>query len=88
MKKTTKTATQKTDRALKPGDVVQLKSGGPLMTVQWLKQNNDGFNVAVCAWFDPRLQPFSGFGSAAENNADAYRQEEDFSIAALKRVEA
>jgi uncharacterized protein YodC (DUF2158 family) len=33
--------------ALKPGDNVQLKSGGPLMTIQKM-----GVEFANCTWFD------------------------------------
>ncbi len=35
----------------KAGDVVQLKSGGPIMTVQSLKEIQ-GEPVVFCAWFD------------------------------------
>ena len=31
------------------GDVVQLKSGGPQMTIDWMSE--DGTNT-VCIWFD------------------------------------
>lgn len=31
---------------IKPGDVVQLKSGGPKMTVLWLDKDR-----VVCGWF-------------------------------------
>ncbi|WP_326525899.1 YodC family protein [Sphingomonas sp.] len=33
------------------GDIVQLKSGGPYMTVEWIE---DG--VAFCSWFDVKKQ--------------------------------
>ncbi|MBV15957.1 MAG: DUF2158 domain-containing protein [Thalassospira sp.] len=36
---------------LKPGDVVELKSGGPDMTVSWV-ENQDGVLEARCDWFD------------------------------------
>jgi uncharacterized protein YodC (DUF2158 family) len=36
----------------KPGDVVQLQSGGPRMTVSAVYRNSDGIISAYCAWFD------------------------------------
>lgn len=35
----------------KPGDVVKLKSGGPFMTICWVKASN-GVEEAYCQWFD------------------------------------
>lgn len=40
------------DNAIKPGDVVQLKSGGPEMTVSYLDDNE-----AYCEWFDSKEEP-------------------------------
>jgi uncharacterized protein YodC (DUF2158 family) len=40
---------------IKPGDVVQLKSGGPLMTV--LAVNN---GEAFCSWFDSKSEAKQG----------------------------
>lgn len=37
-------------RALKPGDVVRLKSGGPKMTIDMLPV--EGFKSASCVWFE------------------------------------
>jgi uncharacterized protein YodC (DUF2158 family) len=34
----------------KAGDVVQLKSGGPLMTVNFVESDGD-VQVAACSWF-------------------------------------
>lgn len=34
----------------KPGDVVQLKSGGPIMTVKFLDEDGDIY----CEWFDKK----------------------------------
>ena len=34
----------------KEGDVVQLKSGGPKMTIQDISEHEDG-NVLYCKWF-------------------------------------
>lgn len=33
---------------LKIGDVVKLKSGGPIMTIQWINEEDDS---AKCSWF-------------------------------------
>lgn len=44
---------------LKPGDVVELISGSPKMTVSYFE--NDGTN-AVCGWFDgikPKVRTFA-----------------------------
>ncbi len=52
-----------------PGETVRLKSGGPLMTVQWL--GNDG-NV-WCEWFDDKQDHHSkGFKptSLVEDSGD------------------
>jgi uncharacterized protein YodC (DUF2158 family) len=38
---------------VKPGDVVRLKSGGPLMTVARV-DNRSGEMIAVCEWFDEK----------------------------------
>jgi uncharacterized protein YodC (DUF2158 family) len=35
---------------IKAGDVVQLKSGGPDMTVNFV-ENDNGVQVAGCSWF-------------------------------------
>jgi len=34
-----------------PGDVVKLKSGGPLMTVSSMGTSDKGVQVANCCWF-------------------------------------
>jgi uncharacterized protein YodC (DUF2158 family) len=38
------------------GDVVQLKSGGPEMTVEWIENGE-----AYCVWFDSKKQTGSTF---------------------------
>ena len=38
--------------AIKPGDIVMLKSGGPDMTVAWIADNE-----AYCEWFDSKGEP-------------------------------
>ena len=38
--------------ALKVGDVVQLKSGGAVMTVSKLFKSPEGREMAQCTWFD------------------------------------
>ncbi len=37
----------------KAGDIVQLKSGGPNMTVDWVS-NEEGVETASCSWFDEK----------------------------------
>ncbi len=37
---------------IKAGDVVQLKSGGPPMTVEWTSTSQGGKPFARCVWFD------------------------------------
>lgn len=45
---------------LKTGDVVQLKSGGPLMTVEWVGESSmTGTVVASCQWFDEKNKVFN-----------------------------
>lgn len=42
-----------TDEQLKPGDVVQLKSGGPLMTIAHF---DSAFEQFWCVWFDGKKE--------------------------------
>lgn len=37
---------------LKAGDVVQLNSGGPQMTIARLFEDVDNEQLAICVWFD------------------------------------
>ncbi|MBP0438001.1 DUF2158 domain-containing protein [Tianweitania sediminis] len=58
---------------LAPGDVVQLKSGGPRMTIEKVEGAQ-----AVCAWMD----------RIAHNNLGSYQpQRHTFASAALIKVE-
>jgi uncharacterized protein YodC (DUF2158 family) len=42
---------------IKAGDIVQLKSGGPRMTVSSIGEDMGGTPTAYCAWFDgPKKQ--------------------------------
>lgn len=34
------------------GDVVQVKSGGPLMTIEYSFQTDGGRTKVMCTWFD------------------------------------
>jgi uncharacterized protein YodC (DUF2158 family) len=47
------------DEAIKQGDIVQLKSGSPNMTVTFIVTDEHGTDVHV-AWFDEKHQPHSG----------------------------
>lgn len=37
-------------KEIKPGDAVQLKSGGPRMTVTEISQGPQGVPLALCIW--------------------------------------
>ncbi|MGX1693148.1 YodC family protein [Brevundimonas naejangsanensis] len=37
--------------AIQKGSTVQLKSGGPIMTVEWYEHGS-----ANCSWFDDKMQ--------------------------------
>ena len=39
---------------LNAGDSVQLKSGGPVMTIEWIENNESGGSNAFCKWFDKK----------------------------------
>ena len=45
----------------KPGDVVQLESGGPRMTVSAVYRNADGVPSAYCTCFDVEKVQQKGF---------------------------
>lgn len=46
------------NNALKIGDVVSLKSGGPSMTVQELLEREEAIPLARCKWFDEKKKSF------------------------------
>lgn len=48
----------------KPGDVVQLKSGSPLMTVSEIVTDRAGVNKVVVSWFDNNEPKNSHFVAA------------------------
>jgi uncharacterized protein YodC (DUF2158 family) len=45
---------------MKPGDVVQLKSGGPPMTVESVEPNG-----VICSWFDAKNRKNDRFDEVA-----------------------
>ncbi|MBW7968407.1 DUF2158 domain-containing protein [Bradyrhizobium sp. BR 10289] len=47
---------------IRPGSVVQLKSGGPLMTVAWVN-HEDGVSMAFCEWFIQDKAPWKQEGT-------------------------
>lgn len=53
------------------GDVVQLKSGGPIMTIRWCQERN-GVMTAWCDWFDKSDQKGHGF---MPNQLEKYDQD-------------
>lgn len=65
---------------LQPGDVVQLNTGGPQMSLQYLAYNHEaGVTMARCAWFPPTF--LSLFGGASE----PVLRTADFALASLIR---
>lgn len=55
----------------KIGDVVRLKSGGPLMTVTYVGEE-EGELIAVCVWF---------------RNRDSDREQDGFPPESLEKIE-
>lgn len=53
-----------------PGDVVQLKSGGPVMTVRWC-QDEYGSVDAYCDWFVGTKQEGAKFAAAQLQKTEA-----------------
>jgi len=61
---------QETNRAPEPGDVVQLKSGGPLMTVHSVGASASGSMTAHCQWFEGAKQQQGNFPTNSLNVED------------------
>jgi uncharacterized protein YodC (DUF2158 family) len=59
---------------MKPGDVVQLKSGGPLMTVHAMNQAG-----VVCTWFDAKHN--HNTATFPEATLEIYDERDGFGIA-------
>lgn len=54
-----------TNQTFNIGDVVQLKSGGPKMTITSMSANSKGEPTAWCEWFvgsDPKANIFNAAG--------------------------
>jgi uncharacterized protein YodC (DUF2158 family) len=51
--------------AFKVGDVVQLKSGGPIMTVTAETKDLQGITRLLCAWFDKNNEKSGVFPEGA-----------------------
>lgn len=51
---------------IKKGDVVELKSGGPKMTVEWVEEE-DGEMTAYCVWFKENQKEGDRFSTSALN---------------------
>lgn len=52
------------DMDWKAGDVVRLRSGGPAMTVEWVKEKH-GEACVSCSWFDGSEKVHADFHPAA-----------------------
>jgi len=55
---------------MNPGDTVQLKSGGPVMTIARLEPMNGG-TLAICDWFEGPKQQRGSFPVASLQPAAA-----------------
>lgn len=69
---------------IQPGDVVQLKSGGPMMTVAMVGEAQTTGEMTVwCEWFDEKKQAQKGtFSLIAVNKTD----QQESSAPPVKRV--
>ena len=52
-------------RSFKIGDLVRIKSGGPMMEVTEVGENQDGKPIVTCAWFDGDKREMGTFPAAA-----------------------
>ena len=73
----------KAERAIKPGDVVRLKSGSPHMTVQRICANEKCQLVAECIWFDPRATSFP-----VDQGIEFYEHTAEIAVECLVKVKA
>jgi uncharacterized protein YodC (DUF2158 family) len=53
----------------KPGDIVQVKSGGPAMTVA----GDDTLGRVICEWFDGKVRCSDAFNAAVLKKYEAPR---------------
>lgn len=58
------------EQKFKTGDLVQLKSGGPCMTVRGYEPADS--NEVVCEWFDGNVRHEKAFNQDMLNNYAAY----------------
>lgn len=49
------------DKPFAPGDVVQLKSGGPKMTVEDVRTGDEGEKICRCVWFQDGERDLADF---------------------------
>ena len=55
---------------IKPGNVVQLKAGGPKMTVSAVYRNPDEVTSAYCDWFDGKKTQQKSFPITSLKHAE------------------
>lgn len=69
---------------LKIGDLVELKSGGPVMTIGKIHSPN-GYTEAVCFWFG-YSDSGSAFGLSGPGGFDGVPYEYSFNVKTLKKI--
>jgi uncharacterized protein YodC (DUF2158 family) len=57
----------------KPGDLVKVKSGGPVMTVS----DEDEIGRVICEWFDGKVPVSRSFAAAALKKYEPPRSDSD-----------